>query len=60
MTEYELDVTDALFYIEDKVDLLTVRAEETLSVLGNIEGLMTFFVVVLLCFFVYKFFRMFF
>ena len=58
MTEYGA-VLD-LLPIEDKLDVLTVRVEETLSVLGNIQGLMTFFAVVLLCFFVYRFFRMFF
>ena len=55
----EVEIFD-LLPIEDKLDVLTVRVEETLTVLGNIEGLMTFFAVVLLCFAVYKFFRMFF
>lgn len=55
----ETEIFD-LLPIEDKLDVLTVRAEETLAVLGNIQGLMTFFAVVLLCFFVYRFFRMFF
>lgn len=41
-------------------DLLYSRLEEVLVVLGNIQGLLTFCVVVLLCFFVYKFLRMFF
>lgn len=55
----ETEIFD-LLPIEERLDVLTVRAEETLEVLGNMQGLMTFFAVVLLCFFVYKFFRMFF
>ena len=34
--------------------------DELLTTLGNIQGMLIFFVVVLLCFFSYKFFRMFF
>lgn len=33
---------------------------ELLTVLGSIQGYLLFFVVVLLCYFAYKFFRMFF
>lgn len=36
------------------------RMEELLLVLGNIQGYLLFFVVVILLFFVYKFFRIFF
>lgn len=60
MTEYEEQVIGELLTIGGKLDLLATRSEEMLVVLGNIQGLMIFFAVVLLCFFVYKFFRMFF
>ena len=38
----------------------TAYESELLTVLGSIQGYLLFFVVVLLCFFAYKFFRMFF
>lgn len=60
MTEDYVETVVDLLPIGDRLDVLIVRAEETLEVLGNIQGLMTFFAIVLLCFFVYKFFRMFF
>lgn len=60
MTEYEEQVIGELLTMGGKLDVLTARSEEMLEVLGNIEGLLIFFAVVLLCFFVYKFFRMFF
>jgi len=41
-------------------DIALARMEELLLVLGNIQGYLLFFVVVILLFFVYKFFRMFF
>jgi len=41
-------------------DIALTRMEELLLVLGNIQGYLLFFVVVILLFFVYKFFRMFF
>ena len=40
-------------------ELMTYE-EETLQTLGEIEGLLIFFAVILLCFLVYKLFRMFF
>lgn len=44
----------------DMFQALEARLEEILVVFGNIYGLMIFFAVVLLCWFVYRFFRMFF
>ena len=41
-------------------DIALARMEELLLVLGNIQGYLLFFVVVILLFFVYKFFRIFF
>lgn len=41
-------------------DIALTRMEELLLVLGNIQGYLLFFVVVILLFFVYKFFRIFF
>lgn len=60
MTEYEEQVIGELLTIGGKLDPIMASSEETLAALGNIQGLMTFFAVVLLCYFVYKFFRMFF
>lgn len=39
---------------------LTAYETELLTVLGNIWGILIFFVVVVLCYFTYKFFRIFF
>lgn len=39
---------------------MTLFETEALTVLGNIQGYLIFFIVVLLCYFTYKFFRMFF
>lgn len=39
---------------------LTAYETEVLTVLGNIWGILIFFVVVVLCYFTYKFFRIFF
>lgn len=36
------------------------RQAEVLEVLGNVQGLLIFFTVVILCWLVYRFFRMFF
>lgn len=44
----------------DMFQALEARLEEILVVFGNIYGLLVFFAVVLLCWFVYRFFRMFF
>ena len=41
-------------------DIALTRMEELLLVLGNIQGYLLFFVVVILLYFVYKFFRIFF
>ena len=41
-------------------DVALTHMEELLLVLGNIQGYLLFFVVVILLFFVYKFFRIFF
>lgn len=41
-------------------DVALTRMEELLLVLGNIQGYLLFFVVVVVLFFVYKFFRIFF
>ena len=38
----------------------TAYQSELLTVLGSIQGYLLFFVVVLMCYLVYKFFRMFF
>lgn len=38
----------------------TAYETEVLNVLGNIWGILIFFVVVILCYFAYKFFRIFF
>jgi len=60
MTELEEQAMGELVSIGEKLDVLTARSEETLTVLGNMQGFMTFAIVVLLCLLVYKFFRMFF
>jgi len=41
-------------------DIALTRLEELLLVLGNIQGYLLFFVVVVLLYFAYKFFRIFF
>lgn len=43
-----------------RLEVYEARFDETLAVPGNMQGYMLFFIVVLLCFFVYRFFRMFF
>lgn len=43
-----------------QADTMIFRMDELLLVLGNIQGYLLFFVVVILLFFVYKFFRIFF
>lgn len=62
MTEGEVivdEVAEALSEY-DMFQALEARLEEILVVFGNIYGLLIFFAVVLLCWFVYRFFRMFF
>ena len=53
----EYDMFQAL---EARLEEILVVFQEILVVLGNMYGLMIFFAVVLLCWFVYRFFRMFF
>lgn len=62
MTEGEIIVEEAVEALSeyDMFQALETRLEEILVVFGNIYGLLVFFVVVLLCWFVYRFFRMFF
>ena len=62
MTEGEIIVEEAIEALTeyDMFQALEARLEEILVVFGNIYGLMIFFAVVLLCWFVYRFFRMFF
>lgn len=60
---YELscpDYSSELADILEKLDLLSQQNAELLTVMGTIEGFLVFAVVVVLCIFVYKFFRMFF
>lgn len=62
MTEGEIIVAEAVEALSeyDMFQALETRLEEILVVFGNIYGFMIFFAVVLLCWFVYRFFRMFF
>ena len=46
--------------LASRLEVIEARFDETLVVLGNMQGYMLFSIVVLLCFFVYRFFRMFF
>lgn len=48
------------FVTAEQFDTLMFYIREAVEVLGNVYGLLIFFAVVLLCYFVYKFFRMFF
>ncbi len=43
-----------------QVSAIIQRQAEVLEVLGNVQGLLIFFTVVILCWLVYRFFRMFF
>lgn len=43
-----------------QVSAIIQRQAEVLEVLGNVQGLLIFFAVVILCWLVYRFFRMFF
>lgn len=56
----EVVIDYALLTEPEMFEILDARLQELLVVFGNIYGLITFFTVVLLCWFVYKFFRMFF
>ena len=60
---YEVDLS----VLEETTEALALTAEDSLAIqtetlvhLGNMEGYALFGVVVVLCIFVYKFFRMFF
>lgn len=44
----------------EQADILIQRLEEVLGVLGNVQGYILFFVVVVLFYFGYRFLRMFF
>lgn len=46
--------------IDTTVTEYTAYEQEVLTTLGNIWGILIFFVVVILCYFTYKFFRIFF
>ena len=43
-----------------QVSAIIQRQADFLEVLGNVQGLLIFFTVVILCWLVYRFFRMFF
>ena len=43
-----------------QVSAIIQRQAEVLEVLGNVQGLLIFFTVVIICWLVYRFFRMFF
>lgn len=46
--------------ILERLDAVGVRMEESLVVMGQIQGYLIFFILVILLYFVYKFFRIFF
>lgn len=50
------DLSEVVEYLE----LIEAHQVELLNIYGDIQGYFIFFIVVILCFFVYKFFRMFF
>ena len=52
---------EAIYYMTaEQADALIQRLEELLVVLGNVQGYILFFVVVVLFYFAYRFLRMFF
>ena len=55
----EADEDDEVIDVEEDVEYMTFE-DELLNTLGYVKGFLLFFVVVVLCFFTYKFFRIFF
>ena len=51
---------DEIIDYTPQVSAIIQRQAEVLEVLGNVQGLLIFFTVVILCWLVYRFFRMFF
>lgn len=46
--------------ILERLDVVGARMDETLLVIGQMQGYLIFFILVILLYFVYKFFRIFF
>ena len=60
MVEDVTDLETLLKRVDETLSVVQQRQEEILVHSGNVEGYLLFGVVVVLCLFVYKFFRMFF